>query len=102
MERKNEDVALWDGCSQIDWKLAGARFFNDLNEIIGQLSPELRSKIHVSILCPDVTPEEVEKTFAQYREDGAEVLSQNSWDSTVKVLPSIFSLIDYVGVRNET
>lgn len=80
---------LWNGCGQIDWKLAGARFFNDLNDIVEQLSPDLRSKIHVAILCPDVTPEEVERTFAQYREDGAEVLSQNSWDSTVKVLPSI-------------
>lgn len=58
--------------------------------------------MEVAIFCPDTTLEEVEQTFKQYKEGGDLILSQNDWrDSNVKVLRSMKSLAEFVGVHTD-
>ena len=75
LERKNEDAVVWNGESKIDWKLAGARFLNQLLCITEVLSSDLLKKMEVAIYCPDLSPEEVQLAFQQYKAGGEAILT---------------------------
>jgi hypothetical protein len=92
----------WSGGQKIDWKLAGARFLTELDQVTEGLKPELKQKMEVAIFCPDVTLEEVANAFEQYGAGGEALLSQNDWkDSTVRVLRTMASLGEFSGVQSE-